>query len=84
MYTDQHQRPLPPPISTDEYHKFMLKHASETKHAVQFIAWVVGIFAILSAIGVIYTAVQLAKIGNTLVPSDISNCQSLGGSDLSC
>jgi len=67
------------------YRNMMLNNARRTATAVTIIAWIVGIVALLSAIGIIYSASQLAKIGNTVDPStDISTCQSLGGTDPSC
>ncbi len=68
----------------ENYYDAMYHNARQTRIAVQFIAWVVGLCAIVGVITGIYIGIQLASIGNTLVPSDISTCQSLGGSDPSC
>jgi hypothetical protein len=74
---------IPParPAETDE-HKF----ARQTRTATAWIAWMIGIIFALSIIGGIIAAVQLNKAANDFGSSynDITNCQSLGGTDTSC
>ena len=50
-------------------------------NSTRFIAWIVGIWVVLSVIGGIIVAVQLAKVGSTFDPG---NCLSVGGNDPSC
>ena len=59
----------------------------QTRNAVRFIAWAIGIFLGLSLIGGIYGLVQLGSAANTYnspAGGDITNCMSLGGNDPSC
>jgi hypothetical protein len=44
----------------------MLKYQRRTSIACTVIAWVVCIFSVLTIIGTIYIAVQLAKYGNDM------------------
>jgi len=68
----------------EQFRQAMIHHARRTSGATVFIAWVVGIYVAVSLVVGIIIGVQLAKIGNVVNPSDISTCQSLGGTDPSC
>jgi len=71
-------RPLEPPE---------LRYLREIRHAVVFIAVVVGLMCALSLIIGIVAAVQLSKVSSELRgngSSSSSNCLSQGGTDPSC
>jgi hypothetical protein len=65
------------------------KYLRETRNAVTFIAWIVGLFALASLIIGIIMGVQLAHL-NTAInnanngASVSSNCESQGGTNPSC
>ena len=65
-----------------------LKFMRETRNAVVFIAWVVGLAAVISLIVGIVVAVQISKVNSQLSNlgggTTSSNCMSQGGSDPSC
>jgi hypothetical protein len=84
--TDFPQHTVPHIQTPDEqFRQAMIYHTRRTSVATVFIAWVVGLFALVSIILGIIVGVQLAKIGNVVNPGgDISTCQSLGGTDPSC
>jgi hypothetical protein len=48
------------------YEQQMLEYTKQTRNAAMFIAWVVGIVAVLSLIGVIVTAVELSHLTNAV------------------
>ena len=64
-----------------------LRLARETRGAVVFVAWAIGLFAAISiAVGII-TAVQIVHLNNAINNSgngNTSNCMSQGGTDPSC
>lgn len=65
-----------------------LRYMRETRNAVVFIAWVVGIVCVISLILGIVAGVQLAKVNSQLSNlgggTSSSNCMSHGGTDPSC
>ena len=81
MYTTQ-----PPDQTTPQQDmQTLIRNTYETRNAVRFIAWVVGIYVLISLVIGVIVGVQLAKIGDTVNPNtDISTCLSLGGTDPSC
>jgi hypothetical protein len=61
------------------------KYLRHTRNATVFIAVIVGIATAIALIGVIYTATTLSKLNSQLNGvSNISNCQSQGGTDPNC
>lgn len=72
------------------YETSMLRYAQDTRDAAEktasrtnFIAWVVGVFAALSLIGMIYSVAQFEHFVN-VVTSPASTCATQGGVDPSC
>jgi uncharacterized membrane protein SpoIIM required for sporulation len=70
-------------LANKSYEERMEAHAISTRNAVRFIAWVIGIWVVISVIAGIVIAVEISHAANN-VNNDISNCQSLGGTDPSC
>lgn len=73
-------RPPEPPEAT---------YARQTRNATVFVAVCVGIFTVLTLIGVIILGAQAASIKNQLVQinnggSSTSNCESQGGTNPDC
>lgn len=60
----------------------MEEYAKSIRNAVHFIAWVIAIGIGISVIAGIVIAVQINHTANSV--NDISNCQSVGGTDPSC
>lgn len=63
------------------------KEIRRAANAATFIAWVVGVWVVLSIIAGIIIGVQVAKVNSNLTGGgggNVSNCMSLGGSDPSC
>ncbi len=77
-----------------DYANAMLRYAEESRNAavktagrVNFIAWIVGIFAALSLIGVLIGVVEIVHLTNVVTSpatSTSSDCYSQGGIDFSC
>lgn len=90
MDTTQDFQPPYQPVPNQSRHRAeepAVKCARQTRNAVFFIAWVVGIFAAMALIGGIIYGVQLAKISNNLDGSSgtvSSSCQSQGGTIEGC
>lgn len=64
-----------------------LRYARQSRNATVFIAWCVGVFIVLTLIGIIISTIQADNINNQLnqmYNGDISNCLSQGGSDPNC
>jgi hypothetical protein len=89
---DTTNEPMPPyqPVQTMGKHRgepLELSLARQTRNATVFIAWVVGIFAVMAIIGGIIYGVQLAKLNSNLTGSSgttSSDCQSQGGTIAGC
>jgi len=67
---------------TDEH-----KYARQSRNANVFVAWVVGVFVLLSLIGSIYVGVMIGNAVNSfnnLGGTTSSNCYSQGGTDVTC
>lgn len=62
----------------------MEEYAISTRNGVRFIAWLMGIGVAISVIIGIVIAVQISHANTNLNGGDISNCQSVGGTDPSC
>jgi hypothetical protein len=60
-----------------------LRLARSTRAAVVFIGWVIGLFAAISIIVGIITAVQMVNLNNA-VNGNAGNCLSQGGTNPSC
>jgi hypothetical protein len=65
-----------------------MRTAAETKKTASrtnFIAWVVGVFAGLSLLGMLIGGIEFAHFVNVVTsPASTSNCASQGGFDPSC
>jgi hypothetical protein len=57
-----------------------------TRNATAFIAWVIGVIAVLGLVGTILTGIELANIKSALSSqtTSTSQCQSQGGTDPTC
>jgi hypothetical protein len=64
------------------------RYARETRGAVVFIAWCVGIVVIISLVGAIIAGIDLAKVNSDLNngggSTTSSNCVSQGGTNPGC
>lgn len=60
------------------------KYARQTRNATVFLAWLAGIFTVLSLIGGIYAEVQLHTLTSPPASASSSSCMSQGGSDPTC
>jgi hypothetical protein len=82
---DSPSQTIPHVQTPDEHFRAeMLRYSRQTKNATVLIAWVMSLAVAFSLVIGLIAAVQLAKIGNVVSPSDITTCQSLGGSDPTC
>jgi cobalamin biosynthesis Mg chelatase CobN len=61
------------------------KYLRHTRNATVFIAIIVGIVTVLTLVGVIWTATNISKLNSEINGvNNISNCESLGGTNSSC